>query len=195
MKDSTWKKKLKRIMTEAEMPFYPDAPMETPSVPVNVDVEALKSLLQWAVGSSPEQVDRAVNKVQDLAASGAVIDANSISDITVAGDFEMPSAGVIPPVEPAAPAMPPVEAPEMPAPVSAPMDEPLDIAAPEDPDGVEPITPEEEPVDLEAEPVDDEVLDVPAADGDIEEPITPEGEEEEDFEEEVKKTFFKSFFS
>ncbi len=194
MKTSTWAKRLKRLMTEAEMPFYPDAPQVTQSVPVSVDVEVLKSLLNWAVGSSPEDIDRALLKVQDLAASGAIIDSNSISEITAAGDYQMPNMGVTPPVEsPMAPVTAPVEPVAMDAPPEGDFGGASDIS----PTTSEPFVsdePIEEPIEPEIgdvegeegleEPIDDESLDVPAV-----------GEEEEDFEENVKNTFFKSFFS
>lgn len=216
MKETTWRMKLKRLMNEAEMPFYPDVPQVTPSQPISLDTETVKSLLTWAATSTPEEIDRAVLKLQGLSSSGPITP-DLIADITSAGDYQTPQATL--PPEPVAP---------MPAPIPEPVvSEPIATDA-----GVSPSpsisTPaasdsfgsEESGEDLDDDfegDGDEEGLEIDSEEGldgldseeGLEEPVVPsaddsvdsfedeEGSEEEpedDMEESIKQKFFKSFF-
>jgi len=213
MKDTTWRKRIKRLMKEAEMPFYPDVPEIVSQSPVTMDAEAIKGLLTWAIGSTAEEIDRAVSKIKSISSSGAVIDNNSLADITSSGDYQTPVASV-PPVSVTAATQAPVVQEPIAAPEVAPVDsgatlspstassfasgsvepESDDLGAEEDLEDVD-VEDEEgqmvSPEDIGDEfSSDEEEIEVPSASGEEE-----EEEEEEDMEETVKKNFFKSFFN
>lgn len=190
MKLSEWKQRVRTVFKEAEVPYYPEIGEAPPTSPIMIDSSVIEKLLSWASTASPEDIGRAVDKLNSVSTTGDIVDTMLLSDIIAAGDYITPMAA---------------NEPQELQPVTSVDGQQVDVAQPplEVGSDVSPETglvaePELEPVVVPEVPLNtglespDVLPDEEEVDDTIEDPLVDDEEEVE--EQDIKKSLFKSFF-